>query len=221
MASPRRPAAATTTALLLAAVIVAGCGDVTQATPTVVPSAAAQATGSPAASAPPPAAGRELYGYLPYWEMDEGIVDHLATTPLSTLALFSVTHTASGGLRTGQAGYERITGDLGRRVIAQAHERGSRVELVYTSFGRGRNRKLFASQPLQDAVIASLVGLAGELALDGVNVDVEALDPELVPAYGAFVGRLHDAVVAADPGDRVTRLDRRGAAGGGDGVGGR
>ena len=44
----------------------------------------------------------------------------------------------------------------------------------------GRNRKLLENQVLQDAVIASLVEAVGELGLDGVNVDIEALDPLLI-----------------------------------------
>ena len=51
---------------------------------------------------PPPAPGHELYGFLPYWEMDAGIVDHLAGTPLSTIGLFSVTHANDGSLRHGR-----------------------------------------------------------------------------------------------------------------------
>ena len=39
---------------------------------------------------------------------------------------------------------------------------------------------------LQDAVIASLVAAVGELGLDGVNVDIEALDPLLVAAYNGL-----------------------------------
>jgi spore germination protein YaaH len=143
-------------------------------------------------------AGHELYGFLPYWEMDDGIDAHLARTPLTTLALFSVTHTGNGALNTGQPGYRAITGELGSRLIREAHDRGTRVELVYTSFGQKRNARLFADLERQDAVVEGLVRLVGETGADGINVDVESLDLALVPAYGAFVGRLRDAAQAAD-----------------------
>jgi spore germination protein YaaH len=93
---------------------------------------------------------------------------------------------------------------VGEQVIREAHDRGIRIDLVFTSFGLDRNQRLFADRGLQDATIASLVRLVGDLRMDGVNADVEALDPLLAPAYGAFVGRLRDAVVAADPADRVS-----------------
>ena len=64
-----------------------------------------------AASSPDPSAPRcddpptvvpdpkhELYGFVPYWEMDGSIADHIAATPLTTLGLFSVTHDRAGEL---------------------------------------------------------------------------------------------------------------------------
>ncbi len=136
--------------------------------------------------------------------MDEGIAAHLADTPLTTIGLFSVTHGADGSLRTSAPGYRAITGDVGRAIVDEAHRRDTRVELVYSSFGVGRNRKLLENEVLQDAVIASLVQAVGELGLDGVNVDIEALDPLLTAAYNGFVARLRAALVAADPDDQVS-----------------
>ena len=136
--------------------------------------------------------------------MDAGIAAHLASTPLTTIGLFSVTHAANGSLRTGSPGYAAITGDVGRQVISEAHERGTRVEVVYSSFGLARNARLFGSVPLQDKVIAALVQFVGDVGADGVNVDVEALDSLLIPAYAGFLTRLRAALVAADPGDQVS-----------------
>jgi spore germination protein YaaH len=97
-----------------------------------------------------------------------------------------------------------ITGDVGTRLITEAHDRGVRVELVYTSFGGPRNRKLLESQELQAKVIASLVAYAHDLGVDGINVDVEALDPTLVPAFGGFVDAMRTAVRAVDPAHTVS-----------------
>jgi hypothetical protein len=153
---------------------------------------------------PRPEPKHEVYGYIPYWEMDAAIADHLARTDLTTVALFSVTHTKKGAIRTNENGYRRIAGPVGQRLIRTARDRDMRVELVYTSFGLERNAVFFDSVELQDATIASLVELVGELGLDGINADIESLDPALVPAYGSFVGRLRAAIVAADPDDQVS-----------------
>jgi spore germination protein len=164
---------------------------------------------------PIPVPGHEVYGYVPYWEMDDGIAEHLAGTDLTTLALFSVTHKKDGSLAMGERGIKRIVSAVGRRLIADAHDRGVRVELVYTSFGRGKNDLFFTTPDAQARTIAELVELAGELGVDGINVDVELLAPEHVVAYGDFVGRLRSALRAVDEDGQVsvaTQANVRGTA---------
>ena len=201
---PRRQLAAIGLVVAIVIATAAGCGRRPDVEPTASPTGASPSPTATPAPTPRPTPGHEVYGFVPYWEMDDGIAAHLRTTALTTLALFSVTNTSSGAINTKQTGYLRISGATGKQMIREAHERGVRVELVFTSFGLQRNERLFDDVALQDAAIASLVGLVGDLRLDGVDVDVESLDPALVPAYGAFVGRLRDALAAADPSDRVS-----------------
>jgi hypothetical protein len=177
---------------------------------TADPTARAEVTPRPT---PRPVPGHEVFGFVPYWEMNEGIAEHLARTDLTTLALFSVTHTRTGALDTSQEGYRRITGAIGERLIREAHERGVAVQLVYTSFGRAKNERLFGSLEVQDKAIAGLVSLAVQRRVDGIDVDVEQLGVELVPAYGAFVGRLRDALRAAMPDGEVSVATTSGATG--------
>ena len=149
--------------------------------------------GSDLPSAPPslvPAPGHELYGFVPYWEMDATIAAHVAATPLSSVALFSVSNTSIGAINQTQPGYKLITGPIGVALISAAHGRGTRVEVVFTSFGAARNASFFAKPSVQDATIASLVAFAGSFGIDGVDVDVEGLTLAMVPDFGAFVGRL-------------------------------
>jgi hypothetical protein len=146
-----------------------------------------------------PTPGHELYGFVPYWEMDDTIAAHLRSTPLTTLALFSVSTTASGAISPNLSGYRRITGSIGRQLVAEAHARKTRVELVYTSFGNENNKAFFADPARMEASIASVVRLVGELGMDGVNLDVEGMGPDLVPMYGVFVARLKESIVAANP----------------------
>jgi hypothetical protein len=172
------------------------------------PSAAALATAMPTPTPRPtarPLPGHEVYGYIPYWQMDEGISRHVADTDLSTIALFSVTVRRDGSLNTSARGYLRIMDTVGRRLVREAHDRGVRVELVFSSFGAARNERLFGG-PLetQDAAIDALVAFADEGDFDGINVDVETLDRALVPAYGAFVGRLRERLREVVPEGQVS-----------------
>jgi spore germination protein YaaH len=166
-------------------------------------------------SLPPPAPGHEVYGFVPYWEMDDGIAAHVAATDLSTLALFSVTHGKRGHLATGEPGYRKIDGPIGRQMIDDARHRGTRVELVYSSFGETKNASFFGSSTVQDTTIDELVALAADLGVDGINVDVEQIPLADIPAYGLYVGRLRDALRAAIPEAQVsvaTTANERGAA---------
>ena len=113
----------------------AGSGDLVE--PTLEPS-----------PTPVPAlGGTDLYGYLPYWQMTQSMAAYLENVPLTTLALFSVSARRTGAIDSRGPGYQRITGELGRRLIADAHARGTRVELVFTSFGGDRNGRFFGRLP--------------------------------------------------------------------------
>jgi spore germination protein YaaH len=183
------------------------------------PGLTAGASGQSSSDAPTPvptarpAPKHELFGFVPYWEMNDGIAEHLAKTPLTTVALFSVTHTKTGTINTNQIGYKRITGAIGKQMIREAHDRGVAVQLVYTSFGVARNERFFGSLEVQDVTIAGLVALAGRIGADGINVDVEQIGVDLVPAYGLFVGRLRDALRAVDPKGLVSAATTSGPTG--------
>jgi chitinase len=215
MAIRRRPVVVACLAIVAVAAVVAGL----ILAPSRPATAIVQPTGGPAAlrgaSLPPPVPGHEVYGFVPYWEMDDGIADHLAGTDLSTLALFSVTHGRGGHLATDAPGYRHIDGPIGRRMIDEARARGTRTELVYSSFGETKNRSFFKASTVQDTTIGELIRLAVDLGVDGVNVDVEQLANGDIAAYGRFVGRLREALRAELPRAEVsvaTTANERGAA---------
>lgn len=173
-----------------------------------------RALGAPVDSgAAPKLGGTDLYGYLPYWQMTPSIVSYLAGAPVSTLELFSVGAGDNGGLLAKQAGFRRITGPLGSQIIREAHARGQRVELVFTSFGYDRNDRLFGRTGLfggagvadlgdnrgrETAAGATrwtrtakeLLALARRSGADGINVDVELIGGDAVEGYTAFLGAL-------------------------------
>jgi spore germination protein len=178
-----------------------GSGDGTGSGPTA-------SNGGPTATPRPPTGGTELYGYLPYWQMTDAMTWYLAEAPVRTLALFSMTATSSGGLKRGDIGYSRITGPRGRGIIAAAHGRGQRVELVFTSFGYRANARLFGDDPKAQLRRAratrELAALASDLGVDGINVDVELIDGDYNDGYAAFVAGLRTALRQANPHATVT-----------------
>jgi spore germination protein YaaH len=147
--------------------------------------------------------------------MDDGIGKHLAATDLTTLAFFSVTHSRNGEMDESQTGYRRIVAALGQRLIREAQERGTRVEIVYSSFGVDRNRAFFADSAAQDRWIEVLVEFTAARGFDGINVDVERLPADLLGRYGDFVERLRDVLRERLPDAQVsaaTQANEMGAA---------
>jgi spore germination protein YaaH len=202
--------------LLAAVLLVAACAP---AVPSGVAPDPGTTAGTPSAAAAAPTVvttpRHEVYGFVPYWEMDDGIADHLARTDLTTLALFSVTHRRNGALAVTQNGYRRIAGGVGERLIRGAHDRGVRVEIVYSSFGEEKNRRFYTEPDAQARWIDELVRLVDDLGADGINVDVEALPAEHVVDYAAFIGRLRTALRERTPDGQVsvaTTANERGAA---------
>jgi len=110
-------------------------------------SGATQPTIEPSPTPVPPVGGTDLYGYLPYWLMTEADAAYLDEVPLSTLEMFSVSARRNGAIDIRSAGYKRIVGALGRRIIADAKARGTRVELVFSSFGGPKNGVFFGRLP--------------------------------------------------------------------------
>ena len=128
---------------------------------------------------PRPQPKHEVFGFLPYWTMVKGISDHLAKNKLTTLGLFSVTHATNGKINTGQLGYQRITGPIGKRIIAEAHDRKVQVQLAYYGVRQSAEPDVLhvARPPGQDDRVA--VALADRIGVDGINVDVERIDADL------------------------------------------
>ena len=223
-------------------------------------------TAAPTPTPRPESGGTELYGYLPYWQMTSTMATYLRSTPLTTLALFSVTSRSNGRLNTSPTGYKRITGPIGERLIREAHERGTKVELVFTSFGADRNAQFFGrstsgpasstspgssaaqgaaptaapapsprassipgpptpaptapgatpgppAPPPWERTVDELVALAVDLGVDGINVDVETLDPQDLDAYGSFLAALRLELVKAIPAARLSVATEAGPRG--------
>ena len=184
---------------------------------TAVPQGSALAVPSPAPDVEPQAdttaplgegqfarrLSKEVYGYLPYWEVDAGTDAYLRYDLLTDIALFSVTVTSSGAIDTSTPGYRMVTGANAATVIAKAHAAGVRVDLTFTSFGFEKNNAFFRNPGAMAAGVASLTALVNQLGLDGVSVDVESLNNQDFAAYGVFVGQLRAALRATNPAARV------------------
>jgi hypothetical protein len=139
--------------------------------------------------------GTELYGYLPYWEMSESMTTYLRSVPLTTVALFSVSARSTGALNTRPVAYDRITGPIGRRLIAEAHDRRARVELVFTSFGADKNAVFFGRIPRRPAAPPSGAPSASFLPAGSASTSPT---PSATPAAPPWQRAVRELVELAD-----------------------
>ena len=88
----------------------------------------------------------DVFGYLPYWEIDSSIDAYLRYDVLDTIALFGVTFRADGSFNTTDASYATVTGTTAATIIQHAHAAGDRVVMTFESFNADHNAQ-FLSDP--------------------------------------------------------------------------
>ncbi|TAL06837.1 MAG: hypothetical protein EPO00_10415 [Chloroflexota bacterium] len=203
-ASQRRPAAL---AILLALTILRSGSPVpVEASQSLPPS-----TGTAPTSASPLTAAQvartlsaDVYGYLPYWEIDATTDVYLRYDLLTDIALFSVGFDADGAIVTTATGYAAVTGSNAATIVSHAQAAGVRVDLTVTSFGLAKNAAFFTNAAAMSNAVAALSNLVKAEGLDGINLDVESLANENFAAYGQFVGQLRAALRAWNPAAQVS-----------------
>jgi hypothetical protein len=157
--------------------------------------ASLQPTPVPTPTPRPELGGTELYGYVPYWQMSDTVATYLRSAPLTTLALFSVTARKNGAVDTRPLGYRRITGAIGQRLIAEAHARGTRVDLVFNVFGAAKNEQFFGgivpvATPVPAATTAPLTSGASPAPTLGPPAPLPTGATQPVPPWHRTVGEL-------------------------------
>ena len=146
----------------------------------------------------------DVYGYLPYWEIDSGTDAYLRYDLLTDIALFSVGFTSTGTISTSGTGYPAVTGSTAGTIVSQAHAAGVRVDLTITSFGYAKNAAFFTNPVAMSTAASAISELVRSEGLDGVNLDVELLYGENFAAYGLFIGQLRAALLSWNPAARVS-----------------
>lgn len=156
----------------------------------------------------------EVYGYLPYWRIDNGTAGRLDYHLLSTIAVFGIGITPGGGLTTTAPGYRAYVSPNGAAIINAAHAHGVRVVPVFQLFDSGAlptMRAFLASASAQRRFIATALRVLAARRADGANLDFEPMPASLVPAYLAFVRRFRTALRAHLPGGSLVSAVAAGA----------
>ncbi len=167
-------------------------------TPWVDPRSAARA--DLAAAVNPGGLRREVFGFLPYWELTDPST-RLDWSTLSTIAYFGVGAAANGDLQRRNAdgsttvGWSGWTSSKLTGVINSAHANGTRVVLTVQSFawsssGVTRQKALLGSATARGNLARQIAAAVRDRGADGVNLDFEPIVSTYADEFVALVRTL-------------------------------
>jgi spore germination protein YaaH len=179
--------------------------------------AAAETAGvtvDPAAVVSPAGLRREIFGFLPYWELTDSSTT-LDYKKISTIAYFGVGAAANGSLeRTNKDGSTTVgwsgwTSSKMTSVINTAHQNHTRVVLTVQSFawsgGQSTKQKALLGSATARANLARQIAAAvRDRGADGVNLDFEPLAAGYADEFVLLVKRVRTELNAVAKGYQLT-----------------
>lgn len=120
---------------------------------------------------------KEIYGYFPYWMIENQEAISLDT--LTTLSYFGLTVDGKGSIITRmkdgsvEKGWESWTSSKLQNLITRAKQRNIKLELTIKSFNNADIEALVSSDEAQKTFINNTIQLIQAKAFDGVNLDFE------------------------------------------------
>ncbi len=167
------------------------------------------------ADSEPPAtlAEREVFGFLPYWELARA--SSIDFGVLTTLAWFGVEAGRDGRLiredtegepTRGWAGW---TSDEFAAIREQARAAGVRVVLTverfsWTTSGKRATKRLLRDPEARQALVGEIAEAVAEAGADGVNLDFEPLPQSVRGEFVRFVRAVRRALDVVDPSLQLT-----------------
>ena len=144
----------------------------------------------------PGALRREVFGFLPYWEVNASDLS-IQYDKISTIAYFGVGAAGDGTLMkldsdgsvtTGWGGW---TSSRMTSILNEAHRTGTRVVLTVQSFGwntsgLNRQKQLLGSATNRLRLARAIVAAVRDRGADGVNLDFEPLASGYGPQFTAL-----------------------------------
>jgi spore germination protein YaaH len=156
---------------------------------------------------------KEVFGFLPYWEVDASTV--LDYRRLSTIAYFGVGASAAGNLeKTTSSGATTVgwsgwTSSRMTTIINDAHRNSTRVVLTVQSFawsdgGATKQRTLLGSSTARANLARTIATAVRDRGADGVNLDFEPLTSGNEDEFVALVRRVRTELDAIQKGYQLT-----------------
>lgn len=172
-------------------------------TPLALPPASEQpAPPPPAVAAAPPLRKHEIFGFAPYWTLNQSPGFDLHD--LTTLAYFALGIAPDGSVQQSGDGWDGYNSQDLASLIDRAHASGSRVVLTVNDFDDAQIHQLLTTPGTADRLAAQLTALIRAKNMDGANLDVEATGGGDRAAFVPFVTQVARTLHAANPHWQVT-----------------
>jgi spore germination protein YaaH len=158
--------------------------------------------------------GREVFGFLPYWELSDSSTS-LRYDLLSTIAYFGVGADGNGNLvktnpdGTASAGWSGWASSRLTNVITAAHGAGTRVVLTIQSFAWTTSQAnaqvaLLGSATARLNLARQAAAAVRDRGADGINLDFEPIVSGYADAFTALVRTIRSELDAVAPGYQLT-----------------
>ncbi len=168
----------------------------------------------PTAAVDPGALRREVFGFLPYWELTDRST-RLDWDKISTVAYFGVGADGQGNLMKRDAdgsttvGWSGWTSSRMTAVIDAAHESHARVVLTVQSFawsstGLKRQKALLGSATARANLAHQIARAVRDRGADGVNLDFEPIASGYADEFTALVRKVRAVLDRTAPGYQLT-----------------
>ena len=168
----------------------------------------------PQAAITPAGLRREIFGFLPYWEVNASTL-RLDFSKISTIAYFGVGADTAGNLqkRNGDGsvavGWSGWTSTKMTSVISAAHANHTRVVLTVQSFGwsttgLARQKALLGNSTARLNLARQIAAAVRDRGADGVNLDLEPLAAGYEPHFTALVRTIRAELNRIHSGYQVT-----------------
>ncbi len=158
---------------------------------------------------------KEVFGFLPYWMLDDAKLQWLRYDLVSTIAYFGVAAQVDGTLATSSNGWNGWASSAMTSVISAAHARGVRVVLTVTMMawdGGAAQAALLGDAMARARLIDAIVVAVRARNADGVNLDFEPVYVPQRDQYTSFVRQLKAGLAGAGVGSYLTVCTMAGAA---------
>ena len=155
-----------------------------------------------AAGLPGRAAPLWVTAYYPSWNQDgEGMgPDKIDYSAITHLVHFAITPRADGTIENAKRGpLDVITPAQSADVVARAHKGGAKVLVCLGGASSGPAIAAAITDNVRPAFVKNLVAFVAARGYDGLDIDMEPIQPADEPSFVKFVGELRAAMKAANP----------------------